>query len=219
MTQGARGRPTANECRSWVSNPSLLSHSAALCSVWERVCSAVSCRSVAGVGLLSPRKGEWAPVADRLGKGERPPLSQERPHLPVLSPGTFSAPWAALAHSREQYCLAWEATYLMELGNALETILSGLANMVAQEALKYTVLSGKPPLTPTSSIPTTPKPHWFCTFACLRPPVSQAQCWSPRTQRDKVYGPYREETDKQPITLSHSVSVSNCCITNNPITQ
>ena len=66
----------------------------------------------------------------------------------MLSPGTFSAPWGALAHSREQYCLAWEAKYLMELGNALETILSGLANMVAQEALKYTVLSGKPPLSP-----------------------------------------------------------------------
>ncbi|XP_073089418.1 transmembrane and coiled-coil domain-containing protein 4 isoform X4 [Manis javanica] len=56
--------------------------------------------------------------------------------------GTFSAPWAALARSREQYCLAWEAKYLMELGNALETILSGLASAVAQEALKYTVLSG-----------------------------------------------------------------------------
>uniref|UniRef100_A0A2K6H0N4 Transmembrane and coiled-coil domains 4 n=1 Tax=Propithecus coquereli TaxID=379532 RepID=A0A2K6H0N4_PROCO len=55
---------------------------------------------------------------------------------------TFSAPWAALAHSREQYCLAWEAKYLMELGNALETILSGLASMVAQEALNYTALSG-----------------------------------------------------------------------------
>lgn len=55
---------------------------------------------------------------------------------------TFSAPWAALARSQEQYCLAWEAKYLMELGNALETVLSGLANMVAQEALKYTVLSG-----------------------------------------------------------------------------
>lgn len=55
---------------------------------------------------------------------------------------TFGAPWAALARSREQYCLVWEAKYLMELGNALETILSGLANMVAQEALKYTVLSG-----------------------------------------------------------------------------
>lgn len=55
---------------------------------------------------------------------------------------TFSAPWTTLGRSREQYCLAWEAKYLMELGNALETILSGLANMVAQEALKYTVLSG-----------------------------------------------------------------------------
>ncbi|XP_023614102.1 transmembrane and coiled-coil domain-containing protein 4 isoform X4 [Myotis lucifugus] len=55
---------------------------------------------------------------------------------------TFSAPWAALARSCEQYCLAWEAKYLMELGNALETILSGLASIVAQEALKYTVLSG-----------------------------------------------------------------------------
>lgn len=55
---------------------------------------------------------------------------------------TFSAPWAALARSCEQYCLVWEAKYLMELGNALETILSGLANIVAQEALKYTVLSG-----------------------------------------------------------------------------
>lgn len=61
----------------------------------------------------------------------------------MSSPGTFSAPWAALARSCEQYCLAWEAKYLMELGNALETILSGLANIVAQEALKYTVLSGK----------------------------------------------------------------------------
>lgn len=103
---------------------------------------------------------------------------QERPHLPTLSPGTFNAPWAALARSREQYCLAWEAKYLMELGNALETILSGLANMVAQEALKYTVLSGKPPLSPTSSMPTVPRPHWFYAFACLRPPGSQALCSS-----------------------------------------
>nr|XP_031320094.1 transmembrane and coiled-coil domain-containing protein 4 isoform X2 [Camelus dromedarius] len=79
------------------------------------------------------------------------PLSEGRQlHITIAITGwlasgkyrTFSAPWAALAHSREQYCLAWEAKYLMELGNALETILSGLANMVAQEALKYTVLSG-----------------------------------------------------------------------------
>lgn len=71
-----------------------------------------------------------------------PGQTGETPPAYALPPGTFSAPWAALAHSREQYCLAWEAKYLMELGNALETILSGLANMVAQEALKYTVLSG-----------------------------------------------------------------------------
>lgn len=71
----------------------------------------------------------------------------------MFSPGTFSAPWAALAQSREQYCLAWEAKYLMELGNALETILSGLANMVAQEALKYTVLSGKSLLPAPSTYP------------------------------------------------------------------
>ncbi|XP_074233377.1 transmembrane and coiled-coil domain-containing protein 4 isoform X2 [Camelus bactrianus] len=79
------------------------------------------------------------------------PLSEGRQlHITIAITGwlasgkyrTFSAPWAALARSREQYCLAWEAKYLMELGNALETILSGLANMVAQEALKYTVLSG-----------------------------------------------------------------------------
>lgn len=89
---------------------------------------------------------------------------QEGPHPPVFSPGTFSAPWAALAHSREQYCLAWEVKYLMELGNALETILSGLANMVAQEALKYTVLSGKAPFPAASSLPTAPNPHWYRTL-------------------------------------------------------
>lgn len=49
----------------------------------------------------------------------------------------------------------------MELGNALETILSGLANMVAQEALKYTVLSGKLPLPPPQQwapLPALPGP-------------------------------------------------------------
>lgn len=96
----------------------------------------------------------------------------------MSSPGTFSAPWAALARSREQYCLAWEAKYLMELGNALETILSGLANMVAQEALKYTVLSGKRPRTCGQSMPTAPNPRWYHTLACLRPPLSQALCWA-----------------------------------------
>ncbi|CAN2388022.1 transmembrane and coiled-coil [Pristimantis euphronides] len=56
--------------------------------------------------------------------------------------GSFAAPWQSLLHSTEQYCLAWESKYLMELGNALDTLLNGLVNIVAQEALKYTVLSG-----------------------------------------------------------------------------
>ncbi|CAH2318373.1 transmembrane and coiled-coil domain-containing 4 [Pelobates cultripes] len=56
--------------------------------------------------------------------------------------GSFVAPWQSLLHSTEQYCLAWESKYLMELGNALDTLLNGIMNMVAQEALKFTVLSG-----------------------------------------------------------------------------
>ncbi|XP_069774901.1 transmembrane and coiled-coil domain-containing protein 4 isoform X2 [Narcine bancroftii] len=56
--------------------------------------------------------------------------------------GSFEAPWRSLLQSKEQYCLAWESKYLMELGNALVSLLNGLVNMVAQEALKYTVLSG-----------------------------------------------------------------------------
>lgn len=31
----------------------------------------------------------------------------------------------------------------MELGNALDSLLNGFVNMMAQEALKFTVLSGK----------------------------------------------------------------------------
>lgn len=31
----------------------------------------------------------------------------------------------------------------MELGNALDSLLNGLVNIMAQEALKYTILSGK----------------------------------------------------------------------------
>ncbi|KAJ1142269.1 hypothetical protein NDU88_008596 [Pleurodeles waltl] len=56
--------------------------------------------------------------------------------------GSFAAPWQSLLQSTEQYCLAWESKYLMELGNTLDALLNGLVNMVAQEALKYTVLSG-----------------------------------------------------------------------------
>uniref|UniRef100_A0A8C6XQB7 Transmembrane and coiled-coil domains 4 n=1 Tax=Naja naja TaxID=35670 RepID=A0A8C6XQB7_NAJNA len=56
--------------------------------------------------------------------------------------GSFTAPWSSLLQSKEQYCLAWESKYLLELGSALDTLWNGLVNMVAQEALKYTVLAG-----------------------------------------------------------------------------
>ncbi|XP_043917730.1 transmembrane and coiled-coil domain-containing protein 4 isoform X2 [Protopterus annectens] len=56
--------------------------------------------------------------------------------------GSFETPWRSLAHSKEQYCLAWESKYLMELGNALDLLLHGMVSMMTQEALKMTVLSG-----------------------------------------------------------------------------
>ncbi|XP_031469540.1 transmembrane and coiled-coil domain-containing protein 4 isoform X1 [Phasianus colchicus] len=56
--------------------------------------------------------------------------------------GSFTAPWSSMLHSSEQYCLAWESKYLMELGSALDTLVNGFVNMMAQEALKFTVLSG-----------------------------------------------------------------------------
>uniref|UniRef100_UPI00358F1DF2 transmembrane and coiled-coil domain-containing protein 4 isoform X2 n=1 Tax=Myxine glutinosa TaxID=7769 RepID=UPI00358F1DF2 len=56
--------------------------------------------------------------------------------------GSFQAPWSNLQQSHEQYCLVWESQYLLKLGNAFESIINGLVNMAAQEALKFTVLSG-----------------------------------------------------------------------------
>ncbi|NWI97031.1 TMCO4 protein, partial [Pitta sordida] len=56
--------------------------------------------------------------------------------------GSFTAPWSSLLQSSEQYCLAWESKYLMELGSALDSLLNGFVNMMAQEALKLTVFSG-----------------------------------------------------------------------------
>ncbi|XP_062871981.1 transmembrane and coiled-coil domain-containing protein 4 [Trichomycterus rosablanca] len=54
----------------------------------------------------------------------------------------FQAPWRSLGACGEQYCLKWESRYLMDLGSVLNTLWDGLVSLVAQEALKYTVLSG-----------------------------------------------------------------------------
>lgn len=45
-------------------------------------------------------------------------------------------------NSREQYCLRYESTYLLQLGRAMDYLFSFAVTMAAQEALKYTILSG-----------------------------------------------------------------------------
>lgn len=60
----------------------------------------------------------------------------------VCRAGSFQAPWCSLGECGEQYCLVWESRYLRDLGSAMTSLLDGLVSMVAQEALKYTVLSG-----------------------------------------------------------------------------
>ncbi|XP_031724741.1 transmembrane and coiled-coil domain-containing protein 4 isoform X2 [Anarrhichthys ocellatus] len=55
---------------------------------------------------------------------------------------SFQAPWCSLGEWGEQYCLVWESRFLRDLGSAMASLLDGLVSMVAQEALKYTVLSG-----------------------------------------------------------------------------
>ncbi|KAI2649478.1 Transmembrane and coiled-coil domain-containing protein 4 [Labeo rohita] len=56
--------------------------------------------------------------------------------------GSFQAPWSSLGACGEQYCLKWESRYLLDLGSILDSLWDGLVSVVAQEALKYTVLSG-----------------------------------------------------------------------------
>ncbi|XP_020491660.2 transmembrane and coiled-coil domain-containing protein 4 [Labrus bergylta] len=55
---------------------------------------------------------------------------------------SFQAPWCNLGECGEQYCLVWESRFLRDLGSAMASLLDGLVSIVAQEALKYTVLSG-----------------------------------------------------------------------------
>lgn len=55
---------------------------------------------------------------------------------------SFTKPWASLANSLEQYSLRYESAYLLELGRAIDYFLSFAISMAAQEALKYTLLSG-----------------------------------------------------------------------------
>ena len=58
------------------------------------------------------------------------------------NPQAFQEPWRSLMNSREQYCVRYESSYLLELGRAMDYLLSFVVSMAAQEALKYTILSG-----------------------------------------------------------------------------
>ncbi|CAN8016945.1 unnamed protein product, partial [Ixodes persulcatus] len=58
------------------------------------------------------------------------------------APGALKKPWRTLQNSREQYCLRYESSYLLELGHAIDYLFSFAVSMAAQEALKYTILSG-----------------------------------------------------------------------------
>ncbi|MBN3300761.1 TMCO4 protein, partial [Amia calva] len=102
----------------------------------------------AGAGLTGYKMSKRVGAIEQF---EFLPLSAGRClHLTIavtgwLCPGkysSFQAPWATLALSGEQYCLCWESKYLLALGSALGSLLDGLVSMMAQEALKYTVLSG-----------------------------------------------------------------------------
>lgn len=64
-------------------------------------------------------------------------------HQNCCIPGSFQAPWCSLGEGGEQYCLVWESRFLRDLGSAMASLLDGLVSIVAQEALKYTVLSGR----------------------------------------------------------------------------
>lgn len=58
-------------------------------------------------------------------------------------PENVVRPWQSLDVSREQYALRYETKYLYELGQALEYILTMAVSFATQEALKYTILSGR----------------------------------------------------------------------------
>ncbi|XP_032424044.1 transmembrane and coiled-coil domain-containing protein 4 isoform X1 [Xiphophorus hellerii] len=80
----------------------------------------------------------------------RPMSSGKHLHLTIAVTGwlcsgkysSYQAPWSSLGECGEQYCLVWESRFLRDLGSAMISLLDGLVSMVAQEALKYTVLSG-----------------------------------------------------------------------------
>ncbi|XP_019718712.1 transmembrane and coiled-coil domain-containing protein 4 [Hippocampus comes] len=102
----------------------------------------------AGAGLTGYKMNKCVGAIEEF---EFLPLSSgKRLHLTITVTGwlctgkysSFQAPWCSLGECGEQYCLVWESRFLRDLGSAMTSLLDGLVSMMAQEALKYTVLSG-----------------------------------------------------------------------------
>ncbi len=52
-------------------------------------------------------------------------------------------PWRNILNSGEQFTLRYETKYLIEMGQGIDYLMGFAVNAAAQEALKYTVLSGE----------------------------------------------------------------------------
>lgn len=63
--------------------------------------------------------------------------------LPFRLSEAFQRPWRTLFHSNEQYCLRYESKFLAKLGESMNYLYNMAMSVVAQEALKYTILSSK----------------------------------------------------------------------------
>ncbi|XP_049845968.1 transmembrane and coiled-coil domain-containing protein 4-like isoform X2 [Schistocerca gregaria] len=110
---------------------------------------------LAGAGLTGFKMKKRVGEIEEFAFGVLPPTSESETqvrqlHITIAISGwltdlesdNFTRPWQSLFCSREQYYLRYESSYLLELGQALDYILSFAVSMAAQEALKYTVLSG-----------------------------------------------------------------------------
>ncbi|XP_028967037.1 transmembrane and coiled-coil domain-containing protein 4 [Galendromus occidentalis] len=107
-----------------------------------------SIMGLAGAGLtgykMNKRLGEIEEFAfEELTKGQEL-------HVTIAISGWISSDnfsgamleWRRMLFSREQYVLRYESKYLLDLGTAIDYLYAFAVSMAAQEALKYTVLSG-----------------------------------------------------------------------------
>ena len=57
-------------------------------------------------------------------------------------PEAFRYPWRHLQISKEQYCIRYETSYLLEIGRAIEYFMSIAISYGIQQTLMQTALAG-----------------------------------------------------------------------------